>query len=43
VTAAVPDERSIFTANLKGEELDFPLGEIGKVVDFLEDFRSRVA
>jgi CO dehydrogenase maturation factor len=43
VIAAVPDERSIFTANLKGEELDFPLGEIGKVVDFLEDFRSRVA
>jgi len=43
VIAAVPNERSIFTANLKGEEMDFPLGEISKVVDFLEDFKSRVA
>ncbi|MBN2547355.1 MAG: adenylyl-sulfate kinase [Spirochaetes bacterium] len=40
VIASIPDNRKIARANLKGEELDFELEEIEKLVNFLEEYKN---
>jgi CO dehydrogenase maturation factor len=41
VIAAIPDERSIFKANLTGEELNFRIKGIEKLADFLENYKNK--
>jgi CO dehydrogenase maturation factor len=41
VIAAIPDERNIFKANLTGEELNFRIKDIEKLMDFLENYKNK--